>query len=110
MLQKARILMPETGNLHSLLEKDGKTLCPFANYYYFCSTKPTNLHINLTTEHCSAHNNECIMSKKNNAKREAYKTKQAKKMEEQGKSVIRWIAITLAVLMVGLMGYFATVQ
>lgn len=48
------------------------------------------------------------MSKKDNAKREAYKAKQAKKMEEQGKSVIRWIAITLAVLMVGLMGYFAT--
>ena len=50
------------------------------------------------------------MSKKNNAKREAYKAKQAKKMEEQGKSVIRWIAITLAVLCVGLMGYFAAVQ
>lgn len=50
------------------------------------------------------------MSKKikNNSKREAYKAKQEKKMEEQGKSVIRWIAITLAVLMVGLMGYFAT--
>lgn len=51
-----------------------------------------------------------IMSKKikNNSKREAYKAKQAQKMEEQGRSVIRWIAITLAVLMVGLMGYFAT--
>lgn len=50
------------------------------------------------------------MSKKikNNSKREAYKAKQEKKMEEQGRSVIRWIAITLAVLMVGLMGYFAT--
>lgn len=49
------------------------------------------------------------MSKKikNNSKREAYKAKQEKKMEEQGKSVIRWIAITLAVLMVGLMSFFA---
>lgn len=47
------------------------------------------------------------MSKKNNSKREAYKAKQNKKIEEQGKSVIRWIAITLAVLFVALMGYFA---
>ena len=51
-----------------------------------------------------------IMSKKNkiNSKREAYKAKQEKKLEEQGKSVIRWIAITLIVLCLGLIGYFAT--
>ncbi len=49
------------------------------------------------------------MSKKNkiNSKREAYKAKQEQKLEEQGKSVIRWIAITLAVLCLGLIGYFA---
>ncbi|MCF0209338.1 MAG: hypothetical protein HUK07_07775 [Bacteroidaceae bacterium] len=48
------------------------------------------------------------MSKKNNSKREAYRAKRDKKMEEQGKSVIRWIAITLGVLMIALMCYFST--
>lgn len=46
---------------------------------------------------------------KNLKKRDAYRERRNKRQEQQAKSVIRWICVTLAILAVGLFGYFAVI-
>ena len=47
---------------------------------------------------------------KNNKKREAYRERRAKEIEEQGKGVIRWICVTLVILLIAVFGYFAVMM